>query len=288
MPNLLSTLLFGGLLPALVTAAVLLVVWWASGRLDSKLRGGLAVALGLGLGDLAGHLGVAWPSWPPTEVTDRIPWLVGVAILAGVFETLGPARRWMPWVNRVCVSWLTIVAIVGPAFGEAWLAPTTVLGGALLGIVMALAWANLDAVAVRCSGVGIFLPLLLVTGGASVALLVSGSIVLPILGGVLSAVIAASGLVSWRIPAICLARSGTPVVVVTLASLLLINRVYAELPSASVALFAAAPASLWLTQLGPIRRRAGWLRVVVGTFAVLIPVAIAVGLAVAAMPSYEY
>lgn len=288
MPSPLSAFLLGVLLPALVTAAVLMAVWRVGRRLDLKARGGLAVALALGLGDLAGHLGVAWPAWPPSEVTDRIPLLVGVAIVAAVFEVLGPARGWMTWANRAIVSGLTTVAIVGPAFGEMWSAPASLFGGALLGIGMVLAWANLDALAVRCSGAGIFLPLLLITGGASVALLVSGSIVLPLLGGVLSAALAVCWLVSWRIPSIGLERGGTPIVVVALASLLLINRFYAELPSGSVALFALAPAALWLAQLGPIRRRAPWFRVLAATAATLVPVVIAVGLAVAAMPSYEY
>jgi hypothetical protein len=43
-----------------------------------------------------------------------------------------------------------------------------------------------------------------------------------------------------------------------------------------------------LAQLGPIQRRPPWLRALTATMAVLVPVAIAVGLAVAAMPSYEY
>ncbi|WP_406699366.1 hypothetical protein V5E97_10905 [Singulisphaera sp. Ch08] len=288
MPSPLSAFLFGFLLPALVTVTLLAVVWRAGRPRDVKVRGALAVALALGLGDLAGHLGVAWPAWPPSEVTDRIPLLVVVAILSAALEVVGPARRWLSWGNRVVVSGITTAAIVGPAFGETWSAPATLLGGTLVGIGLVLTWANLEAVAEHCSGAGIFLPLLVVTSGASVALLVSGSIVLPLLGGVLSAVVGVCWLAFWRVPSISLARGGTPIVVVVLASLLLINRFYAELPSGSVLLFALAPAALWLVQIGPIRRRPPWLRVVVATTAVLVPVAIAVGLAVAAMPSYEY
>ncbi|SIN73317.1 hypothetical protein SAMN05444166_0514 [Singulisphaera sp. GP187] len=289
MPSPLSIILFGVLLPALATVTVLIAAWRVGRRLDLKVRGGLAVALALGLGDLAGHLGVAWPAWPPSEVTDRIPILVGVAILAALVAVLGgPGRRWLSWVNRAVVSGVTIAVIVSPAFGEAWSAPATLFGAALLGIGMILAWANLDALATRCSGAGIFLPLLLISSGASVALLVSGSMVLALLAGVLSAALAACGLVAWRVPAIGFGPGGPSIVVVVLASLLLINRFYAELPSGSVALFAVAPAAVWFGQLGTIRSRAPWIRTLAATAAVLVPVALAIGLAVAAMPSYEY
>jgi hypothetical protein len=288
MSGLLSALAFGVIVPALATASILTAVLAVGRRFDLKARSRLGVALGLGLGTLAGYAGVSWPAWPPSDVTDRIPFLIIVGIISAVFEVSRPAKPWMSWGNRILLTVITLAAILGPAFAETWKTPATLLGGASIGAGMVLAWANLDALAARLSGSVFFLPLLVVTTGASLVLVLSGVLVQGRVAGVLTAALAGCWVVSWWAPSISLARGGTPIVVVALASLLLVGRFYAEAPTGSVVLLALAPAALWLVELGPLRQRAPWLRTLVATAAVLVPVALAVGLAVAAMPSDEF
>lgn len=288
MSGLLSALVFGLIVPALGTASILSAVLVVGRRINPQVRGGLAVAVGLGLGVLAGYAGVSWPSWPPSDVTDRIPFLIMAGILASVLEAIQPAKPWISWGNRILLSAITLAAILGPAFAETWKTPAILLGGVLIGTGMVLEWANLDALAARLSGSAFFLPLLVIATGASVVLVLSGVVVQGRLAGVLTAALAGCWVVSWWVPSIRLERGGTPIVVVALASLLLVGRFYAEAPTGSVVLLAVAPATLWLVQLGPLRRWAPWLRTLVATAAVLVPVAVAIGLAVAAMPSDEY
>lgn len=288
MEALVDTIVFGVVVPALVAASLMTVFHVLGRRLGLKNRNGLGMALGLGLGNLAGDAGVFWPSWPPLDVTDRIPFLAIAALVLALVEVSRPVGTWMAWGNRIVLTGLTLVAILGPAFGATWQTPTILLGGALLAAGMVLSWASLDALAARLSGAAQFLPLLVITTGASVALVLSGNMVLGRLCGVLTAALAGCWVVAWRVPSLSLERGATPTIAVVLASLLLVGRFYGELTTPCALLLASAPAFLWLARFGRVQRCGPWLRTFVATSAVLVPVAIAVGLAVAAMPSYEY
>lgn len=292
MTALLGMLAFGVAVPALTATAIVASVLMGGRRLEGTMRSGVAVTLGLGLGELAGHAGVSWPSWPPSDVTDRIPYLVLAAMLAALVEVIGSAAAWgkagIAWGNRTLLTVVTLAAMLGPIYGETWTTPNMLLGGALIGAGMVLAWANLDAVTSRVSGPPVFLPLLLLLTGASVVLVLSGSVVLGRLAGVLTAAFAGCWVVSWWTPIIDFKRGGRPILVVALGSLLLNGHFYAEVPRGSVVLLAMAPATLALLNLGPVARRPSWVHALIATTVMAVPVAVAVGLAVAAMPSYEY
>src|SRR6185437_10278462 len=81
--SLLSLMLWYGVaLPALASAAVLLVSWPLVRRArPSRTGGAWSIALALGLGCAAGQIGVeGWRSFPPREVADRLFYLTFVAV----------------------------------------------------------------------------------------------------------------------------------------------------------------------------------------------------------------
>src|SRR5690349_3571984 len=134
MSAMLGAMILGVVVPALVAATTMALVLAAGRRLDGAFRFGLAITLGLGLGVLAGHVAVswpAWPSWPPSDVTDRIPYLVLAAILLALVVVVVPARfqTATAWGGRVVLTAVVLTAILGPIYGESWTTTPVLLGG---------------------------------------------------------------------------------------------------------------------------------------------------------------
>jgi hypothetical protein len=152
---------------------------------------------------------------------------------------------------------------------------------------MLVAWSSLESLAARCSTALLAASLLVVVGCASAALVLSGVLVLGEIGGGLAAALGTVWLLSLRLADRRLAPGGTPVLVSTLAALLIEGRVFAELPLAAGVLLAAAPLLAWVGLIGSAGRLAPWQRAVLAAFATAVPAGTAVGLALAAAPQYE-
>jgi len=289
MEGMWNVVIYGGVVPVAVTALVLLGIWWGGRRLSPATRMGVAVGSALGVGDLAGHFGIAWPGWPPTDVTDRVPFLVMAGLLAAWLNAVRPGKWFDAWIIRVVFSLTTALVIVEPVFSDAWKVPATWGILSALVAVMVLAWFNLDAVAARQSGAPLFLPIVLLALGTSATLAISGVAVQGMLAGVLAAsLVGAWLLTTWHIPSLTLARGGTSIVVVALSSLLLVGHFYANVPTTSLVLLAASPLALWAAEFKTFKGRAPWLRTLVSSVAILIPIGLAIGFAVAAMPEETY
>jgi hypothetical protein len=112
--------LFVLVVPALAAAVMLTAAGWAGRRAGLAGSGQAAVALALGAGVLAAQFHFAPPSFPPIEVTDRIPWLVAVAMLLGVCESVRPSPGWARWENRLLLTVLALGLILGPVLGADW------------------------------------------------------------------------------------------------------------------------------------------------------------------------
>src|SRR5262249_37160560 len=137
------------------------------------------------------HLAVAFPAFPPQEVTDRIVWIAGASLLAAVIGSAAAEHRWWRWLNRTAFTALALVAMLGPiteTLRESWTGPAWVLGVAG---AMVASWANLDALARRLSPVTLRIPLVVAAFATAAALTVSGSLVLGQLTGALAASMAA-------------------------------------------------------------------------------------------------
>jgi hypothetical protein len=260
---------------------------WAGRRAGLAGSGQAAVALALGAGVLAAQFHFAPPAFPPIEVTDRIPWLVALAMLLGVCESVRPSPGWARWENRLLLTLLTLGLILGPVLGADWPTRSALARQGGLVLVVLTAWANLEALAARRSTAVLGPALLVVVACVAVALMLSGVIVLGQLAGGLAAALAVTWIVSWWLPDRSLGRGGVPVLVATVAALLIEGHVYAGLPASSAYLLAAAPLAAWVGSVGPMRRLSGWQAGLLNTIATLVPAAVAVGLAIAASPGYE-
>lgn len=267
----LKSALLGLLIPGLA-ACLAWILAWGIGRLARSSAASWGVGLAIGAGYVAGHFWIAWPS---SDVTDRIPFVVLAAAVLGLLEWSWPSPAWARWENRILLSALVVVVMVGPADLEVLGVRKPILWQICLGVGILLSWTNLESLARRITGVAIALPLVVVCSGAGASLLLSGGMVLARLAGALTVSLAAIWLLSIRSAPLSLARCAIPVVVVALASLLLEGHVYAELPTLGLILLAASPAMLWITQVPWLRRMAPWRRAVVGTLAVMLPLGLA-------------
>jgi hypothetical protein len=283
----LNLVLFVVVVPALLAAITAMVVGFSARRLGFAGAGPAAVALALGAGTIAAQCAVAWPRVPPIEVTDWLPWLVGVAMLLGLLESTVPIPAWMRWISRVLVTILVVALVLGPVLGPEWssLRALAAAGGLVLGILVA--WMNLEGLAAGRSTAVLGPALLAVAGGTAAALLLSGSVVLFRVGGGLAASLGAIWVLSWWLSDRSLSRGGIPVLTATVAALLIVGHVYSSLPLAAAILFAAAPLAAWPGFAGPARRLASWQAAILAAVLCLVPVAIAVALVLKESPG-EY
>jgi hypothetical protein len=281
--------LVGLVLPAVVAAAALVVAFVLAKLSGRGSSGPWKIALALGAGYLAGHIAIAWPS---SDVTDRIPPLAVAAMVLGMLEATWPGPPWARWENRLLLSALVVGLIVEPA--RASLEETQGLRGfwiamGIVGLVIFASWTNLEALAARVRGVAIALPMLVVAGGMSAVLALSGSMLLGQLGGALTAALAAAWIASWRGEPLSLSRGGVPVLVVVLSALALEGQVYSPAPGKTtmLALVAVAPFALWILRIGPLRRLAPWQAALLGAVIALVPIGVALGMALTASAEVE-
>jgi hypothetical protein len=270
-----------------VTAIVVTAVAALFARRSGRSWG---VPLGLGLGYALGHAAVyGWlppnrPPFPPFEVFDWLPWLALAAMLLGFFEVLAPTPAWARWENRLLLTAVAVWVLLGPLVGGMWAdwgQATPWLAGIGLGIV--ILWAVVESHAARL-GRSLILPLIVLAGGTSAAMLLGHSLKLAELSAVLAASLGACWIVAFGWPALTLARGGVPVFVAVLAGLLLCGHFYSELPAAPAVLLAAAPLTLWIDRIGPLRRLRPWQAALVRVVAVLVPVGAAIAITVMQAP----
>jgi hypothetical protein len=272
---------------ALIFATVLsgglsaLAARWS--RRDGKAPphwGGAAVGLAYALG----HAGVAMPSFPPSDVTDRIPMiaLLGGAVAVILAGNRGGLRGRVAGYLGLAAS--ASIVMLGPVLGAedisrerwAWLA-----GTAITSSFAALNVAMLDAPARRPE---LWAALTVLALGTGVVLVLANSAILFQLGGVLTLALAASLLGAWGMPV----GGGIAVGVAVLTALIVEGFVYAFLPASAALALAFAPAALWLTRLGALGRLGPKARGSIAMCLILVPVAVAIGLVIASKPSDDY
>jgi hypothetical protein len=267
-------------------AAVVLIVSGLIGRGDpARDRGRWGPAFALGLGYALGHAAVrewitppTWPPFPPLDAPDWAAWLALAAMVLGVLDATWPSPAWARWENRLIVSAVTVWLIVRSQYEGLW---ATRDGARSLGAMVAgvyLLWSVLDGLSARAGRATIF-PLVILTAGTSVVLVLSRSLVLGEYGAALTVALAVAWVASRWKARLTLARGGVPIVSVVLAALLLSGYFYAELSRRNALLLASAPLTLLVGELPPIRRASAWKSGLARAIAILIPVGIAIALA---------
>ncbi len=247
--------LYTVVLPALIAATALVAAWRLRANRSADYWG---PAVGLGVGYIAGYLGIlGWPMFPPLEVTQ---WLFLIAVTG---LALGITERW--WRRHLRITWAVRFLIMG-AVSWILLRPLVTYSWST---ALSVAWlAGLTAGAIgfwkiqqRLDGHAAprFHALLLTVLGTteSVVIGLSSSVALAQLQGVLTAAVAATFLVAWRLPrALDSLNTGIPLV-----SLLFVTHgaaafFFAEMPAASAVLLALAPLGALLAWKGRKNPRA--------------------------------
>src|SRR5262245_35526066 len=270
-------ILLGAALPAFAAGAVLLASWRRHGTLG-KFGASAAGALALAGGYALGHIVIAgMPSFPPPSHTD---WMVGFAILAAMGGMLVTLARVSDLLVVAAVPWLLLAPLAQhPWSREETALQLTGLSFALLGL-----WIALEALSRHARIRELTFGLLLTTLAASTSLALSGSFLLAQLAGALAATLGAALVVTLVNPALRLSGGAVAVIIVIAGALLMSGHYYAELPAPSGVLVALSFVTPWVAHLpGPM---SPGRRALVYIAAAIVPAAVAVGLAVAASPSW--
>lgn len=271
----------GVVLGALVTFGVAMIARWVRSNWGRQL----AFAAAIGGGYAAGHAkSVGWPSLPPGDATH---WLLFSALAAIVLGFCYGVSRdgWIARSTRV-TSFLvlilgTLLLVLTPKFKYGWTAGQGALWVAALTLAASVMGWAVDAAVHNRSNKFTLLWLLAIGGGTSVALAISGSMLLGQLAAVLAA--AVFGLIVASVAGAITERAIVPGIAAVFSGLIACGYFYAELPWTSALLLVVAPV-LSLVVRGETTTRREILRAIV----VAVPVGAAVALAFRASPPVDY
>lgn len=278
---LVKQVLWGVVLPALVTAVVLLAACrpW---RRPRSGPGAWVGAMGLGAGYVTGHLALfGWPGLTPKESWQWMPHIAAAVATAGILIASARVPRRMGWGIAVLVAigagWLLV-----PRWQEARLVWTVVLAS----VAMAM-WMVMHAMAERTTVVSASVIVLVAALVAALVLERAATARFVQLAGALAASAGGCLVVAPLVSSLKLGPGLAGMGAVLLVGLMFTGHFnhFSDIPAICFFLVMAAPLMAWVGQLGPIRRRKAWQRLAFEVAAVLVPGAVAVGLAFAATDS---
>jgi hypothetical protein len=266
------------LLPGLLVAALLSGVVAIAGRLWRTNSWSDAVALAIGYS--GGHVvTTGWPAFPASEATQWLPYFALATMLLGVLDAfLRPpgSLRALIWI-LYCAGLLRL--LLKSKFQYGWSVLEGVLWISSFAACMLVLASLLDAAVRRDTSISS--PLIL-------TIVASGSLLLGQLAMVLAAALGAILVAAFLFPKSIEGRAIVPVAVILLASLWLMGCFYAELPSASALLLAAAPVPGCLLISFCESTAFSWKHLLLRAGVVIILVAISVFIAFRTSPPLEY
>ena len=271
---------------AAVAAAVALTVLFVFARW-CKSASRCAGAIAVGAGYIAGHvLAAGWSPFPPRSATHWLFWFAVIGVIAAVADALVRPKRTVRLVIWAIVCTTACRFILQPKFSYAWSAAEGWLWVFAIALGVVVLTGCLDLVERRPFGAAtLFSVTTILCAGACIALMLSGSLLLGQLTGVLIAIAATYCLLIIAMPAPFHPTGAATPLSLIYAGLWLSGFFYAELPAASAVLLAIAPAPALLPGGGKSQSR--WLELACRTGFVAIPVVVAVVLAFHASPPLE-
>lgn len=281
--QLLKQMLPSTALAAAIAAALLFVFarWWKSA---SRCAGAIAI----GAGYVTGHvLAAGWSPFPPRHATHWLFWYAVIGVIAAAVDTLVRPKGTVRLVTWAIICTIACRLILQPKFSYAWSAGEGWLWVFAIALGVVVLTSCLDLVERRPFGTATLFSLTTVLcGGACVALILSGSLLLGQLACILSAIAATCFLLIIAVAAPFHPSGAAVPLSLICAGLWLSGFFYAELPAASALLLALAP-SVALLPVG--KKSHSEARVLAYRIAfVTVPVAIAVVLALHASPPLDY
>ena len=281
--QLLKQMLPSAVLGAAVAGAILFVFarWWKSAS-----RNGGAIAIGAGY--IAGHvLAAGWAPFLPHSATHWLFWFAVIGTIVAAADELVRPKGTMRLVAWATICTIACRFILQPKFSYAWSAAEGWLWVLAVALGVVALTCGLDLIERRPLGMATLFSVTTVLGaGSCIALMLSGSLLLGRLACVLTSIAATSLLLIIAVPAPFHPSGAAVLLSLVCAGLWLSGFFYAELPAASVLLFAIAPALALLPGGGKTDSR--WLELACRTGFAAVPVAVAVVLAFRASPPLDY
>jgi hypothetical protein len=278
-------LLIQQFLPSAVLAGIVAFVAAMVARLPAAdWAKQLAFGVSVGGGYAAGHWKSAgWPGFPPSDVTHWLLFSAVASVVLGVGHGVGRGR-WGIGVRVVSFAVLlsgTLALILMPKFKHGWTMGQGALWVAGLMLSAAIMGWSLE-VTLRAGRTRLSLLWLLVIGmGASIALALSGSMLLGQFAAVFAAVVC--GMIGASVAGAYAEGAIVPGMATLFVGLIACGYFYAELPWSSALLLAMSPALAMLIRSGGTLRQ-DLLRATI----VSVTVAAAVVLALRASPPIDY
>jgi hypothetical protein len=279
--QLLKQMLPSAALAVAVAAALFFVFarWWKSAS---------RCAIAIGAGYLAGHvLAAGWSPFPPRHATHWLFWFAVIGVIAAAADTLVRPKGTIRLVTWALICTIACRLILQPKFSYAWSAAEGWLRVFAIALGVVVLTCCLDLVERRPFGTAtLFSVTTILSGGACVALILSGSLLLGQLACILSVIAATCFFLIIAVRAPFHPSGAAAPLSLVCAGLWLSGFFYAELPAASALLLALAPAVALL----PVGKESySQARVLAYRIAfVAVPVVVAVVLAFHASPPLDY
>ncbi len=277
-----SWFFWGGVMPALIAAAVVGVECMIGGGRAGATRAGGALAVWAGYS--WGHVAsVGWPPWPPTESTHWLVMvLIPVGVLIAIVGSIPRLPRRIAWAMRIAVAVAIAPALLQSYLNYTWDFGQSVVWLAGLGVAAIVLWVSAKRALNRRARVR-FAPLAIygaiISVGTGMVMMFSGSVTLGQLAFGLTATlggIACASVLVGRNSAVL----GQPMCVgpalVALIGLWINGYFYASMTATNAVLLATSWLAMGIVSLPVVCRLDGWRRVTVQAAAVLLPVTAAV------------
>lgn len=195
-----------------------------------------------GFGYACGHfMATGWTGFPPVDTTNWLPFFALVAALLGILHEASAAPSWLRLLAFAVFSAGAMWLLVRPRLQGEGTFGQGLLWVGCLAVGMVVLGAVSDGLCQHSpapSATPLFL--LIACGGAAIALMLSGSMLLGQLAAVLAATVFGSFLLGLR--QVALGKGVAPVFATLLFGLVVSGYFFAELPALSALLLAVAPA----------------------------------------------
>jgi hypothetical protein len=242
----------------------------------------LLASLALGAAYAAGHIFITgWPSFPPKDTTNWLPYFAVIAAVLGAFWTTSNKKRWIIQLTFAVFCAGALCLLLRPKFQYGWSLVQGSVWVFCLTIVVLFVALILEML-FRRSTLPIEVPILLliVSGGTFGSLLLSGSMLLGQFAAVLSAALFGTLILGVRQKVRC----SIPVFSLIEAAILLCGFFFASLPAISGALLALAP----VVALIPLDSSRRYSALAIRAILIIVPVAVALIVAFRASPPLDY
>jgi hypothetical protein len=225
---------------AAAVAAALLFVFARWRKTACRCAGAIAIAAGY----VAGHvLAAGWSPFPPRHATHWLFWFAVIGVIAAAADAFVRPKGTVRFVAWAIICSIACRLILQPKFSYAWSATEGWLRVFAIALAIVVLTFCLDLVERSPFGTArLFSVMTIFCGGACVALILSGSLLLGQLACILSTTVATCFVLIIAVKAPFHPSGAAAPLSLVCAGLLLSGFFYAELPTASALLLALSPA----------------------------------------------